>query len=212
VLEELLSLRDPLRARGDDEARVPTRLQLRVDDRRHHMDVGDPAVGGPGLGPGQHPLVGLLVVDGPGAHRSDVGTGVGLRGTERDDLRLLDGAEHGRNPLADPLVGAVGPHGRRREGGADDGQPDAGVTPEEFLHGERDAEGGLVEPLGGEEVEGVQPDLGGLLQDLPREVLPLVVLRGRGARDVLGLPVHPLLQLELVLGEVERHGHGGVSF
>jgi hypothetical protein len=48
-------------------------------------------------------------------------------------------------------------HGRRGEGGADDRQADAGVTPEQLLHGQRDAEAGLVEPLGGEEVEGVEP-------------------------------------------------------
>jgi hypothetical protein len=95
------------------------------------------------------------------------------------------------------------------ERGADDGQPDAGVTPEELFQGDRQPEPGLLEGLRGEEVDRVQPDLRGLLDDLPGGLLALVVLVRRGAYDVLGELVHPLLQLELVLGEVERHGHAG---
>ena len=61
----------------------------------------------------------------------------------------------------------------------------------------------------GHEVEAVQADLGGLLDDRPRGLLTLVPLVGGRADDVLGEVVDPLLQLELVLVEGEREvGHG----
>ena len=47
----------------------------------------------------------------------------------------------------------------------------------------------------GHEVEAVQPDLGRLLHDRPRELLPLVPLGRRRADDVLGEVVDPLLEL-----------------
>ena len=75
------------------------------------------------------------------------------------------------HPLADLLGRAVGADAGRGQRGADDREADAGVTPEQLLHRDRDAEPGLVEALGGEEVERVEPDLRGLLEDRPRELL-----------------------------------------
>ena len=63
----------------------------------------------------------------------------------------------------------------------------------------------MVRPVGSamplrHEVHAVEPDLGGLLDDRPRELLALVPLLGRRTHDVdLAKAVDPLLQLELVL-------------
>ena len=163
------------------EAGLPAGAQLGVDDGRDDVHVGDPAVGRPGLGAVEDPLVVGLVVRRPRAHRADVGAGVGLGGAERRELEVTRAAEHLRDPLHRLLVGAVAADGGGRERRTDDGQADAGVAPEELLHRDRDAEPGLVEALGGPEVERVEPDLGGLLDDRPRELLALVPLGGRRA-------------------------------
>ena len=52
------------------------------------------------------------------------------------------------DPLADLLVGAVGADAGGGQRGADDREPDAGVTPEQLLHRDREAEPGLVEAPG----------------------------------------------------------------
>src|SRR5690606_9364951 len=49
VLLELLALRQPLGARWHDEARMAPAAELGVDDGDHDVDVGDAAVGDPGL-------------------------------------------------------------------------------------------------------------------------------------------------------------------
>ena len=126
-------------------------------------------------------------------------------------LRSPGRAVHLRHPLGDLLVGAVGAYAGGGERRADDREPDAGVTPEELLHGDREAEPGLVERLGDDEVDRVEAGLGRLLEDRPGELLPLVPLRGRRADDVGGEVVHPRLEVEVVLAEVERavvRGHG----
>ncbi len=63
---------------ADDEAGLAAAAQLGVHRRHDHMDVGDAAVGRPGLGAVQHPLVLGLVEDGAGADRAHVAAGVGL--------------------------------------------------------------------------------------------------------------------------------------
>ena len=180
MLGELLALAEPGGAGRDDEAGLPAGAQLGVDDGGDDVDVGEAAVGRPGLGAVEHPLVAGLVVARAGAHRADVAARVGLGGAERRDLEVAGLAEHLRHPLADLLVGAVGAHAGGGQGGADDGQADAGVAPEQLLHRDRDAEAGPVEALGGEEVQGVEADLGGLLDDRPGELLALVPLRAAG--------------------------------
>ena len=74
---------------------------------------------------------------------------------------------------------------------------------------------GSVRPVGSpiafeQEVDAVQADLSGLLDDGPRELLAFVPLLGDRADDTLGEVVDPLLDLELVFVEVERevrHDH-----
>ena len=70
---------------------------------------------------------------------------------------------------------------------------------------------GNVMPVGspnalGDEVHRVQADLGGLLDDRPRHLLPLVPFGSGGPDDVGGEVVDPLLDLQLVLVELEREG------
>ncbi len=79
VLRELLALCEARRVRGYDERGVTPAAEFRVDDGDDHVHVGDATVADPGLGAVEHPLVGRLVVDGPGAHGRHVGPGVGLR-------------------------------------------------------------------------------------------------------------------------------------
>jgi hypothetical protein len=182
---------------------LTTGPQVRVDDGGDHVDVGDAAVGGPRLGSLEDPFVLRLVVRRLGAHRAHVTSRVGLGGAERAELEVAGRAVHLRDPLHDLLVGAVGPDAGGRERGADDGEPDPGVTPEQLLHADREAEPGLVRRLGDDEVHGVQAGLRRLFDDRPGELLLLVPLGGRRPDHVRGESVHPLAQVEVVLAELE---------
>ena len=143
----------------------------------------------------------------------DVAPGVGLAHAERAELDLLGRAEALRHPLADLLGRAVGDDAGDGERAAEDRQRDAGVTPAHLLDHDRPGEAGGIGERVGAELHRVEADLGRLLDDRPRRLLPLVPLVGGGADDVLGEVVDPLLDLELVLVEVEREvGHGGISF
>ena len=94
----------------------------------------------------------------------------------------------------------------------EDGEGDAGVTPGQLLAGDGQQQPARVEERLGDEVEGVEPDPGGLLDDGPRGLLPLVPLVGGRPDHVFGEVVDPLLDLQLVLVEVEGEiGHGARS-
>ena len=187
---------------------VAAPLELGLDGRHDDVDVGDATVRDPGLRAVQHPLVGLLVVDGAGAQARDVAAGVGLAHRERAELDLVGGAEALRHPLPDllrraaamiPLTASVVP----RIASVMPASPQASSS----LASASIRPGGVGGALR-EELERVDADLGGLLDDRPRGLLPLVPLVGGGADDVLREVVDPLLELELVLVEVERElGH-----
>ena len=113
VLVELLPLAEPLGAGRDDEAGLAAGAQVGVDHGRHDVDVGDAAVGRPGLGAVDDPLVGGLVVHRASAHRPDVGAGVRLGGAEGTQPQVTRAAVHLRHPLRDLLVGAAGADRRR---------------------------------------------------------------------------------------------------
>ena len=209
VLLELLALGQALGAGRYDERHLAAGAERRVDRRDDDVPVGDAAVRGPGLGAVEHPLVVGLVVDRASLHRADVATGVGLGGAERTELRVVRRAVHRGDELPDLLVGAVRADRGRCEPGAHDRQRDAGVAPEQLLLRDDHAETGVVEPLLSHEVDRVDPDLGRLLDDRPGRLLALVPLVGRGADHIGGEVVQPLLQRDLVLGEVQGElGHG----
>ena len=180
-----------------------------VDRQDDDVHVGDPAVGDPGLGAVEHPLVGRLVVDRPAPERADVRPGVGLahaEGSECDRVVVL--AEAPRHPLHDLLGRAVGDDAGHAEHRTEDGQPDPGVAPEQLLVGDRDGQPRRVGERVGDELPRVQPDLGRLLDQRPRRLLPLVPLVGSRPDDAFGKVVDPLLDLELVLVEPEGEiGH-----
>src|SRR5258708_5330204 len=111
VLAELLPLREALGTGRDYEACLTAAAERRIDGRDDHVHVGDAAVGSPGLGPVQHPLVGRLRVDGPGPDRADITAGVGLGGAERAELDIARAAEHLRQPLPDLLRRAAATDG-----------------------------------------------------------------------------------------------------
>jgi hypothetical protein len=189
--------------RRDDEGGVAAGAEFAVDGGDHDVDVGDAAVGRPGLLAVEHPFVGRFVVLGGGADAGDVGTGVGLGGAERGDLDVILGAVALGDPFADLFGRALAEDGGDGEARALDGHAEAGVTPEQFLVDDRQAEAGRV----GEELcgalEAVETDLGGLLDDLPGEFLALVPFVGGGAHHVLGEAVYPLLDVLLVLVQLE---------
>src|SRR5664280_477668 len=183
--------------------------ELGVDRGDHHVDVGNAAIGDPRLRAVDDPLVLGLVVDGAGAQRRHVRPGVGLGHGEGGQLDLLRRAKALRAPLHQLLGGAVAGDPGEAQGAPQDGQGDAGVTPGELLGGDGHEQSALVQEGGGDELEGVQPDLGRLLDDRPRGLLPLIPLVGGGADHVLREVVHPLLELQLILVEVQgefRHG------
>jgi len=177
------------------------------------VDVGDAAVGDPRLGAVEHPLVLGLVVDGLGAQRGDVRTGVGLAHAEGAELHVIGGAVALGHPLHELLGGAVAHDAGGGQARTHDGQTDAGVAPEHLLDGDGHGETGGVAHHGvGHEVDAVEPDLGRLLHDGPGELLLLVVLGRCRSDDVLSEVVDPLLQGELILVELERDiGHVGFS-
>ncbi len=98
-LAQLLGADQPRRARRHDERGLAARAQLRVDRRGHHVHVGDAAVGRVRLLSIEDPLVGGLVVAGPGPHGADVGAGLRLGRAERGDLRVGGVAEALWHPL-----------------------------------------------------------------------------------------------------------------
>ena len=114
VLLHLGALLAALGPRRDHEGGVAARAELAVDGGDDDVDVGDAAVGGPGLLAVDDPLVVGLVVLGGGADRRDVGAGVGLGGAEGGDLGVVGGAEALRDPLADLLARCPGRRSRRR--------------------------------------------------------------------------------------------------
>ena len=206
VLEVLLTLAESLRTGRDHEAGLTAALQLGVDGGDDDVDVGDAAVRDPRLRAVQHPLVVGLVVHGAGAQRGDVGSGVGFADTERAELDVPGRAVALRHPLDDLLGRPVAGDASSSEGGAHDRHADPGVAPEQLLDGDRQRETGRVAHRVHQEVDAVQPDLGGLLDHRPGELLALVPLVGGGADHALGEVVDPLLDLQLVL--VERQGEG----
>ena len=145
------------------------------------VGVGDAAVGDPGLGPVEHPLVGGLVVDRAGAQARDVAAGVGLRDAEGAELDVVGGPEALRDPLHLLLGGAVGHDPGDRQGRAHDRQADPGVAPGELLEGQHHLEPQRIAEGVGHEVEAVEADLGRLLDDRPRRLLALVPLVGDGS-------------------------------
>ena len=93
---------------------------------------------------------------------------------------------------------------RDGETGAHQGQGDAGVTPEQFLGGDRQRQPDRVGEPGREGLEAVEADLRRLLDDRPRRLLALVPLGGGRPDHVAGEAVHPVAQVGLVFVQFER--------
>ena len=213
MLLVFLALAQPGRARRDDEAGVALRAEFGVDDSDDHMDVSHATVRDPGLGSVEDPLILGFVVLGRQAVAVHVGPSVGLRRGERAGGDLVRGAVALRNPLHHLLRGAGGCDTRSGETRTHDGHPDAGVTPEDLFdgHDHGDASGVVHHHLG-HELPAVQADLGGLLDDRPRELFFLVPLFGVRTHDVDGELMQPLLQGQLVFAQGEGElGHRGSS-
>ena len=194
---------------GTTKLAWPAAPERRVDREHEDVGVGDAAIGDPGLRAVEHPLVLGLVVDGARLQGGDVRAGIGLGDPERRQLDVVGRPEALGDPLADLLGRPVGEDPGHGQGRAEDGQRDAGVTPAHLLVDEAHEQTGRVREALRDEVEGVEPVLGRLLNDRPRRLLPLVPFGAGGTDDVLGELVHPLDDLELVLVELEGVvGHG----
>ena len=210
MLGELLPLAEPLGAGRHHEARLAAGPQLGVDDRGHDVHVGDAAVRGPGLGAVEDPLVGRLVVRRPRAHRAHVAAGVGLGGAERAELEVAracrtSAGTHSPTCSSVPLA--------RTPAAASDVPTIESPIPASPQNSSSMAIGKpspvSSSGLGGDEVHRVEPDLGRLLDDRPRELLLLVPLGRRRPDHVRGERVHPAPQVEVVLVELEGgRGHG----
>jgi hypothetical protein len=215
VLLVLLALRQALALElgRDDEARLAPAAERGVDGGDHDVDVGDAAVGGPRLGAVEHPLVLGLVVDGPGLQRRHVGAGVGLGHAERAELHLVGRAEALGHPLHDLLGRAGAGDAGGGQARAEDGEADARVAPEQLLEGDGQRQPGVVTQRRlGEEVEGVEADLGRLLDERPGKLLALVPLLRRRPHDRLREVVDPLLDLLLIFVQLQGElAHGPCS-
>jgi hypothetical protein len=103
-----------------------------------------------------------------------------------------------RHPLHDLLRRSVGDDPGHAESGAEDGKPDAGVAPEQFLVADGHRESSRVGKGVLQEFERVKADLGRLLDNGPRRLFPLVPFMSGGTDDVLGETMNPVLHLPLV--------------
>ena len=202
-LLELLTLGDARRSLGHHEAGLAAAPERRIDGEHQDVGVGDAAVGDPGLRAVEDPLVLRLVVDRTGLQRGDVRPRVGLGDPERGELDVVGRPEALRDPFADLLGRPVGEDPGHGQGRAEDGQPDAGVAPAHLLVDQAHEEAGRVREALRDEVEGVEPVLGRLLNDRPGRLLALVPLGAGGTDDVLSELVDPLDDLQLVLVQLE---------
>ena len=159
------------------------------------MDIGDSTVGRPRLGAVDDPLIGGFVVLRSGADGSDVRAGAGFGGAECGQLGIARTAEHLRQPFADLLRRTVGGQCGRGKPGGHDGQRDTGVTPEHFFEDRRHAQAGGFGRHLAEQVRGVKPDFGGLLDDRPGSLFSLVPLGRRRADHRVGELVYPVTDL-----------------
>ena len=169
------------------------------------MDVGDAAVGGPGLLAVDDPLVRRprrtwRVVRTPETSEPAFGSEAQKAAT------LMSSAVPKQRGIHSPICSPRALAEDRRDGerGAHDRHADAGVAPEQLLVDDRQRQAGRV----GEELrqafEAVEADLRGLLDDRPRRLLALVPLVRGGAHDVRGEAVDPVADVLLVLGQLQR--------
>ena len=182
---------------------MPARAELAIHGGDHHVDVGDPAVGGPCLLTVQHPLARGLVELRCRAHARDIRARIRLRGAKRCHLDVIGGPEAARDPLADLLAAALPEDRGDGQRGAHDRHADAGVAPEELLVDDRQSQpAGVGEELG-DAFQAVEADLRGLLDDGPGRLLLLVPLVGRRADHVGREAVDPVADVLLVLGQLQ---------
>ena len=130
----------------------------------------------------------------------DVRAGARLRRAERREQRLVDGAEHLGQPLPQ-LLGRSG-RGQRRGGepGAQDRQARCPRHPRTSPRRPSACRVRSARRPAWRRAPGVQADLGRLLDDRPRRLLALVPLRGRRPDDVRSEVVHPVPDLDDVVG------------
>ena len=203
MLFVLLTHAEALGVGWHDEAGLTATLELGLHRGDDYVNVGNAAVGDPCLGAVEHPLVGGLVVDSTGAQRRNIATGVWLADAECAELHIVGGAVTLGHPLHHLLRRAVARNTGGGESRTHDGHTDAGIAPEQFFDGHGQGEPSGIGHCVHQEIKAVETDLGGLLNDWPRELLGFVPLAGGGADHGYCEVVNPLLDLQLVVVERE---------
>ena len=204
MLGVLLPHRQSLRARRHDKGSLPTALECRIHGSHHYVHTGDAAVGDPRLRTVEHPFVVGLVVHGTRAQRRHVGACIGFAHAERPEPNVVRRPVALRHPLHNLLGRAVARDTGRSKAGPHDGHANPRVTPEQFLNRYREREAALVADGVQHELEPIETDLGGLLDDRPGELLTLVPLVSGRPDHVGGKRVDPALDLLLVIIQGER--------
>src|ERR1019366_6159766 len=203
-LLELLTHAQSGRSFGHDERGLAPTAELGVDGRDDDVNVGDAAVGDPGLRAVQDPLVVYFVVDRARAKRRDVTARVGLGDAKGREFDVVGRAETARHPLHLLFGRAVRDDGRDAQRRTHDRHAQTSVTPGEFLEGDHERETRLVADGVHQEVETVHAELGGLFDEGPGRLFTLVPLGGDGAHLLFGEAVQPVAQRDLVLVEFNR--------
>ena len=204
VLQVLLSLREPLGPRWDDETRLSSTLEFRIDRRHYDVHVGDATVGDPSLRAVQHPLIVCFVVDGTSSQRAHVAPRVGFAYAERSDLHIVGRAVTLGHPLHHLFWGPVAGDTCGSKSRTHDGHADPGITPKDFLDRNRQRQAALVTHRVHDEVQSVQTDLCGFLHDRPGELFALVPLVRCRSDHVNGELMDPIFQLELFVAQGQR--------
>jgi len=117
---------------GHHEQRLAAVSEFLVDDRVHHMHVGDAAVADPHLVAIDDPVV--TVAARASAQIPNVAAALGLGDRQGGELDIAWGSETFGRPLEHLLRRRGLTDRRQRQRGHDDRQSDSGAAPEELLH------------------------------------------------------------------------------
>ncbi len=172
-----------------------------IDGGHDHVNVGDAAVADEHFVAVDDPVAAVLAR--AGLDRAHVAAAARFGHCQGGELDVVGRAEALRRPLHELLVGGGLADRRQRQRREDDRQPDAGASPEQFLHQDRERQAGGVHRQLGVELPLIEPLARGLLQHRPRELLRAVIFRRDRPDHLLRERVRLVPKRNLLVGEIK---------